>query len=146
MRKEHLTNLLDAFVVGVSYTGLLGGKLMAYLVTTEEVRQHFSNKYAHKPTVIRERDPDASLLAVTTSSGLGRSSMYNRLVRPDGKLAFLLIGYTAGTGDFHLTGEIYDDLAVFAGSLDRPSHRHPKWGTGFRNRREAIQNARRGRL
>ncbi len=142
-RQEALTSVLDAYVLGAAppYTGLLGGKLIALLATTQDVRDEFALKYAHRRTTILERDPNAELLLVTTTSALGRSSIYNRLKRPDGSLCFEPLGYTSGTGDFHFSGQVYDELLNFARDLDCPSHRHERWGQGFRNRREVIQKA-----
>jgi hypothetical protein len=90
------------------------------------------------------RDPSADLLLVTTTSALGRSSTYNRLKDRDGQLAFRSVGFTRGTGDFHLSGPLYDQLRAFAGSLVESSdtYRNDRWGgTGFRNRRETLQRA-----
>ncbi len=142
-RRESLTSVLDAYVLGAAppYTGLLGGKLVALLATTQDVRDQFDQKYAHRRTTILDRDPNAELMVLTTTSALGRSSIYNRLKRPNGELCFEPIGYTSGTGDFHLSGDVYDLLAEFARGLDGVPHRHKRWGEGFRNRREVIQKA-----
>lgn len=144
-RKSTLTSVMDAFALGAvePYSRLLGGKLAALLAASTQVRTDFHARYGHKQTLIAERDPDARLAVVTTSSALGRSSVYNRLRRPDGTLAWEPIGYTAGSGDFHLTGDIYDRLADYARrNHTGSSHRHENWtGSGFRNRREAVTKA-----
>ncbi|MFC6566522.1 Druantia anti-phage system protein DruA [Actinoplanes utahensis] len=145
-RRERLTNVMDAFVLGAvpPYSNLLGGKLVALLATSLEVRQAFELRYSHRQTLITQRDPNAQLALVTTSSALGRSSIYNRLTRPDGTLAFLPTGYTEGTGDFHLSGSIYDELAQLAAAANpqKASHAHARWKeSGARNRREVIQRA-----
>ncbi|WP_425003057.1 Druantia anti-phage system protein DruA [Mycolicibacterium sp. S3B2] len=143
-RRQRLACVMDAFVLGAvpPYTDLLGGKLMALLAGSHEVQNAFAERYGHKTTLIAQRDPDARLALITTSSALGRSSVYNRLVRSDGSLAMEPVGYTQGTGDFHFSGAIYERLAEFAAHVDpsRGSHRHQRWGTsGFRNRREVLQ-------
>lgn len=145
-RAKRLACVMDAFVLGAvpPYGDLLGGKLMALLAGSVEVQQAFRAKYGHRKTLIAERDPDARLALVTTSSALGRSSVYNRLKRADGSLALEPVGYTRGTGDFHFSGAIYGKLAEFAAELDpdRGSHRHERWGApGFRNRREVLHLA-----
>lgn len=146
-RRTRLTCLMDAFVLGAlpPYRDLCGGKLVALLATSSEVRDTFATKYGHRTTLIAGRDPDARLAMITTSSALGRSSVYNRLANPDGSLAFQPVGYTQGTGDFHLSGEIYEDLARFAleQTPNGTTYRHARWpgGNSFRNRREVIQRA-----
>jgi hypothetical protein len=146
-RRTRLACLMDAFVLGAlpPYRDLCGGKLVALLAMSSEVRDTFAARYDHRTTLIAGRDPDARLAMITTSSALGRSSVYNRLTDPVGSLAFQPVGYTQGSGDFHLSGEIYEELARFA--LDRTpegaTYRHERWpgGKSFRNRREVIQRA-----
>ncbi|MCQ8195475.1 Druantia anti-phage system protein DruA [Streptomyces rugosispiralis] len=146
-RQERLACVMDAFVLGAvpPYSHLLAGKLAALLATSAEVRDAFADRYGHKTTRIAGRDPQAQLALVTTASALGRSSLYNRLRGPDGGLAFHPVGYTAGSGDFHFSGTIYDDLAAFAaaGAPDGSTHRHAKWDSSgsFRNRREVLSRA-----
>lgn len=143
-RAERLSCVMDAFVLGAvpPYNQLLGGKLMALLAGSTEIQEIFRERYGHRKTLISERDPNSHLALITTSSALGRSSVYNRLNRRDGSLALTPVGFTGGTGDFHFSGEIYEQLAAFAKKYasDRPAHRHARWGNpGFRNRREAVQ-------
>lgn len=157
-RAARLACVMDAFVLGAvpPYSDLLGGKLAGLLTGSTQVRDSFATKYGHRKTLISQRDPDALLALVTTSSALGRSSVYSRLYRPHdpaavaaqnnvrAPLAFEPVGFTQGTGDFHFSGAIYEELATFARSLvaDSPSHRHARWtGEGFRNRREVIQRS-----
>ncbi|MER6562097.1 Druantia anti-phage system protein DruA [Streptomyces sp. NPDC001027] len=145
-RRERLACVMDAFVLGAvpPYSQLLAGKLMALLTTSQEVRDAFADRYGHKTTRIAQRDPDAQLALVTTASALGRSSVYNRLHTPSRRLAFQPVGYTVGSGDFHFSGEIYDDLVAFAAAHTPEGHtnRHVRWGGGaFRNRREVLGRA-----
>jgi hypothetical protein len=145
-RQKRLANMMDAYALGAvpPYNKLLAGKLIALLATSKEVRLAFAKKYSHKRTLIANRDPDAQLAAITTSSALGRSSIYNRLTGPDKRKAFIPVGYTSGSGDFHFSGEIYRDLVSFAASVTEAgeTHRHDRWtGTSFRNRREVLQRS-----
>ena len=145
-RKERLFSVMDAFVLGAvpPYNALCGGKLVALLATSSEVRDAFGDRYRDHVTLIARRKADARLALVTTSSALGRSSVYNRLSRPDGDLAFRPVGYTSGSGDFHFSGSIYKELAGYA-ARNTPAgvtQRHERWtGDTFRNRREVIQRA-----
>lgn len=144
-RGERLTSVMDAFVLGAvpPYSDLLGGKLMAMIAGSREVRETFADRYGHRETLIAGRDPHAQLALITTSSALGRSSVYNRVRRRDGSLVMHPVGFTRGSGDFHFSGDIYEELAAFA--MERSAgatHRHERWGApGFRNRREVIQKA-----
>ncbi len=145
-RRERLACLLDAYVLGAvpPYNRLLGGKLVALLATSKTVRDVFARRYGHRRTLIAERDPKAKLALITTSSALGRSSIYNRVTRPDKRLAWEPVGFTAGTGDFHLSGSLYRELVDYASTTvsEGHTHRHERWtGEGFRNRREVLQRA-----
>lgn len=145
-RKERLFSVMDAFVLGAvpPYNALCGGKLVALLATSSEIRDAFAERYRDHVTLITQRKADARLALVTTSSALGRSSVYNRLTRPDGSLGFRPVGYTSGTGDFHFAGSIYRDLADYAArnTPEGVTQRHERWtGETFRNRREVIQRA-----
>ena len=144
-RRERLTSVMDAFVLGAvpPYSHLLGGKLMAMLLSSDEIRDAFAETYGHRITLIGEKDPKAQLSLITTTSALGRSSVYNRVKRRDSSLIVESVGYTIGSGDFHFSGAIYEQLSALALAevADGDTHRHKKWGTGFRNRREVIQRS-----
>jgi hypothetical protein len=135
-----LPNVMEAFVLGAvpPYSMLLGGKLVALLAGSTEIRDAFRNKYHGQRSRIRARLIDGRLALVTTSSALGRSSVYNRLSVHDRKV-FEPIGYTGGSGDFHFANGLYESLKTFADKHAEPSFRNAKWGTGFRNRRELIK-------
>lgn len=146
IRRLRLANVMDAFVLGAvpPYNGLRAGKLTALLATSTEVRKAFELRYGHRTTLIKERDPNAQLIMITTTSALGRSSQYNRLTDPGGRMAYRPVGYTSGSGDFHFSGAIYDLLVKYAAATnpDGATHAHARWKTsGARNRREVIQRA-----
>ena len=94
---------LDAYTIGAvsPYSDLLGGKLVAGMVGTEEVRQAYWRKYAGRRSQMEGRRYRQPLLAVTTTSAFGRSSIYNRL-RHENRLLAEPIGYTKGYGTVHL--------------------------------------------
>ena len=83
------------------YNMLIGGKMAALAVTSNEVRAAYRSKYAGRKTVMNGRTLDPDLLYITTTSAFGRSSMYDRL-RYGGQLAAIRIGSTAGNGTFHV--------------------------------------------
>ena len=119
-RRERLVHVMDAYVVGAvpPYSQLIGGKLVAALMGSKEVRRAYERKYLARQSVIRQRKHRARLVLLTTTSALGRSSIYNRLSIPDGP-RFLRIGTTKGFGHFHLDGEVFDSLR---GHLEETGH------------------------
>ena len=80
-RRERLVNLMDAYVVGAvpPYADLLGGKLVASLIASEEVGNKFQERYGGREGLISGKHKQARLTLVTVTSALGRSSVYNRL-------------------------------------------------------------------
>lgn len=113
-RKNKLVNIMDAFILGSlpPYNLLLCGKLVASLVRTQEIRKAFEDKYKNKIGVISKTVKNPQLVIVTTSSALGRSSVYNRL-KLDGKQYFKSIGYTQGWGHFHISNELFNELRKY---------------------------------
>src|SRR5690606_18661658 len=84
------------------YSYLLGGKLVALLAVSDEVRTAVADKYRGSVSRIGNKPFDGHLAMLTTSSALGRSSIYNRL-RYQGQLVYRSVGYTRGSGEFHFT-------------------------------------------
>src|ERR1039457_5079229 len=110
-RGERPVNMMDAYVLGAlpPYNALLGGKLVACLVRSRDVYDHFSKAYGMTTGIISGQQKKARLLAVTTSSSMGRSSVYNRL-KLGGIEYFSAIGYTGGWGYFHIPDSLFSDL------------------------------------
>ena len=113
-RGQSLVNLMDAYVLGAlpPYSQLLGGKLVASLIKTREVVDAFTKRYNDSTGLISGQKKKARLVAVTTTSALGRSSVYNRL-QLAGKKIFEPIGFTSGWGHFHFSGRIFDELRAY---------------------------------
>ena len=101
-RKLRLYNVMDIFVLGAvpPYSNLLCGKLVAMLSASNEVRQAIYNKYNGTTTNIQGGSKDPTIAFLTTTSALGRSSLYNR-IKFNGKLLYNHIGKTKGWGHFH---------------------------------------------
>lgn len=139
-RKERLRHVMDAFVVGAvpPYADLLCGKLVALLMTSAEVREAFARRYATRTSWISTRPFDGQLALLTTTSALGRSSLYNRLTFGHRRV-FQSVGYTSGSGEFHFANGIYHDLLRFARERCAPRAKHARWGNGWRNRRELVR-------
>lgn len=113
-RGKRLVNVLDAYVLGAipPYNMLLCGKLVSCLVRSCEVRDDFAARYGDSRGIISGKKKRAQLLLVTTSSSLGRSSVYNRL-RLDEQAYFSPIGYTQGWGHFHVPNSLFDELREY---------------------------------
>ena len=139
-RRERLKHVMDAFVLGAvpPYSYLLGGKLVAMLAASNEVRQAFREKYRDRRSTISGSRHDGQLAMITTTSALGRSSIYNRLKYHDRPM-YLSVGFTAGSGDFHFSNGLYEDLVQFARRHCEPTAKNELWVKGFRNRREVIR-------
>jgi hypothetical protein len=130
-RSKRLVNILDAYVLGAvpPYNMLLGGKLVACLVRTKQIRDDFTEKYGDTRGIISKKKKGARLVMVTTSSSLGRSSVYNRLKIKDQRY-FDSIGYTQGWGHFHIPDTLFSDLRAY---LRRKKHKYVdghKFGKG----------------
>ena len=103
-RKVELVNqTMDIQTLGAMppYSDLLGGKLVALAAASNEVRRAYQRKYGGRRTEIEGRILPAHLVALTTTSAFGRSSLYNRL-QYRGEPIAISLGYTEGYGTFHL--------------------------------------------
>ena len=113
-RKERLYNVLDAFVLGAiaPYRQLLGGKLVAMSAVSDETRDFIQKKYKGQVTQIQRRSKEPRPVLVTTTSALGRSSIYNRLNWGPHRL-YESVGYTKGYGHFQFSEELFRALCRF---------------------------------
>jgi hypothetical protein len=141
-KKARLQCVMDLFVLGAvpPYSDLLCGKLIALLASSREVQRAFRRKYGGDSAFISRRPLDGRLALVTTTSALGRSSLYNRLRYAD-EPVFHSVGFTRGSGDFHFSNGFYDELRDFAVENCDATAKHTRWGDGFRNRRELVRKA-----
>jgi len=94
---------MDAYTLGAvpPYNRLLGSKLVALVAASDEVRAAYRRKYAGRSTEMTGQPISEHLVALTTTSSYGRSSLFNRL-RYKEILIARGIGYTEGYGAFHL--------------------------------------------
>ncbi len=140
IRKKRLQCVMDLFVLGAvpPYSHLLCGKLVALLATSRDVQEAFRRRYGGRRSTISRKPLDGRLALLTTTSALGRSSLYNRL-RYREQRVFRSVGFTRGFGDFHFSNGFYGDLREFALEHCDATAKHPLWGDGFRNRRELVR-------
>ena len=139
-KAQRLYHVMDAYVLGAvpPYSLLLGGKLVAMLVCSNEVRAVFQEKYDGKKTLIKQESKPPYLALVTTTSALGRSSIYNR-IRINGYQYWISLGFTQGSGVFHFSNDVYEDIRAFAEKNCKPATRNKAWGTSFRNKNEVVR-------
>lgn len=142
-RMQRLISVMDAYVVGAlpPYSYLIGGKLVAALAASDEVRKAYDKKYLESKSIISDTKKHAKLVLVTTTSALGRSSLYNRLSIPNGP-EYIRIGATAGYGHFHLSGDIFEMMRRYLKQTRHPYSSAHQFGQGpnwrFRVARVAL--------
>lgn len=141
-KAKRLYHVMDAYVLGAvpPYSRLLAGKLVALVISCNEVRDAFAARYGNSRSIISGKKRDPHLALITTTSALGRSSLYNR-VKYKKRLAMESVGFTNGWGEFHFSDGVYEDLSEFASKYCLPTAKNETWGTGFRNRRELVRKA-----
>lgn len=114
-RTNRIIYMMDAYVVGAMppYNYLLGGKLVSYILASNELRAIYKNKYADAKTVIKNRKAFDLVLLVTTSLYGQNSSQYNRL-RYGESLLYKPIGTTSGYGSLHISNETFNAMLQLA--------------------------------
>lgn len=94
------------------YNELLGGKMVALTLSSNEIRHAYKRKYENIVTIMEKRKLNANLLFITTTSAFGKSSLYDRLKYNDEVIAQSL-GYTRGAGTFHIPEYLYREILAF---------------------------------
>lgn len=139
-RTQRIVYVMDAYVLGAlpPYNTLLGGKLIAYLLASNEVRSLFKQKYLNQTTLISERKASDLVLIVTSSLYGKNSSQYNRLKYGD-TLLYQPIGTTAGFGTLHISNQTFESMKELSESHGYSiSH---KFGDGPNWRMRVIRTA-----
>ncbi|MXY66434.1 MAG: DUF4338 domain-containing protein [Gammaproteobacteria bacterium] len=141
-RRQRMVYILDAYVLGAvpPYNSLLCGKLVACLVRTDQVRRDFQSKYGQTIGIISQEAKRAKLVMVTTSSALGRSSVYNRL-KINGEEYFRSIGFTGGWGHFHVPDDLFWDLREYLRGIGHKYVNSHAFGDGPNWRLRTIRAA-----
>ena len=106
-RTNNIVYTMDAYVLGAlpPYNYLLGGKLVSYILASNEVRKIYKEKYRRKMTIIRRRKA-SDWVCIFTTSLYGNSSQYNRL-KFKNRLLYIPIGHTSGYGTLHISNETF---------------------------------------
>jgi len=109
-RTNNIIYTMDVYVLGAlpPYNYLLGGKLVSYILASNEVRKIYKEKYKDVTTTIKRRKAD-DLVCLFTTSLYGNSSQYNRL-KFKNRLLYIPIGYTSGYGTLHISSETFSAM------------------------------------
>lgn len=142
---ELVNQMMDGYTVGAlpPYSELLAGKLLVLAAASRDVREDYERRYNGRVTIMQKKILPPSLIAVTTLSAFGRSSLYNRVSKgSDGKRnlwAALSLGPCEGWGTFHFSDQLYQEMKEFH-KLLWPEKLLHGFGTGPRIRQQVITN------
>jgi hypothetical protein len=116
-RTKNIICAMDAYVIGAlpPYNYLLGGKLISYILASNEIRKIYSQKYANQLTLINQRT-STKLVCLFTTGLYGKSSQYNRLKFND-SILYEYIGDTKGYGTLHLTEQTISLIREFLSNV-----------------------------
>lgn len=158
VRKAGLSSqVTDVSVCGAvaPYNSLLGGKLVALLMASEEVRDAYRNRYAGQVSIISSqmagraiyRPTELKVLTTTSLYGNG-SSQYNRLrLRAtdypvlDHEIAWQELAKTAGYGTVHLGPTTVRVLREVSERMYRARRVNHRFGEGASPRLRQIREA-----
>ena len=141
-RRERLSFMMDAYVLGAvpPYSDLLGGKLVGSLVAAREIEETFRLRYGGRKGIISGRAKNPHLVLVTTTSALGRSSVYNRL-RLAEMVEFRRLGATQGWGHFLVSDDLFRAARQVLKSHGDPYSENYNFGQGPNWRLRALRKA-----
>ncbi|SET80883.1 Druantia anti-phage system protein DruA [Pseudomonas graminis] len=130
-RGARLVNIMDAYVLGAipPYNSLLGGKLVACLLRSRDLYDDFAQTYGASTGIISQQEKKARLMAIVTTSSMGRSSVYNRL-KLNGTEYLKSIGYTGGWGHFHIPDWLFTELRDYLRYIDHTYADQHAYGQG----------------
>jgi len=130
-RSKRLYHVMDVFVLGAipPYSNLLCGKLIAMLAASNEVRTLIYNKYKDTRSVILGEKREPNLVFLTTSSALGKSSLYNR-IKFHNELLYRRIGETEGWGHFHVSDNTLSEMKELLIMMQHPIVKRNRFGQG----------------
>jgi hypothetical protein len=130
-REERLKQVMDAYILGAvpPYNDLLGGKLVASLACSNEVRHDIREKYGGKESIISGEIQDGEVVLLTTAAAWGKSSMLSRLQYRD-RLMWEHVGWTSGYGHFHLDSGLADKMKKYLKQIDDPEVEKNEPGDG----------------
>lgn len=135
IKQDRIAAMMDLYVsIPIPpYGNLLAGKLICYMMLSNEVREIYKKKYINKLTLIKGKKNSDLVLLSTTSLYGKKSSQYNR-IKYDGQLAYIPVGETAGFGSLYVTDERFNKMKETLADADiKVSHDFGK-GANWRMR------------
>ncbi len=135
---------MDAYTLGSlpPYNQLLAGKLLVLAAASQDVRKDYEKRYDGKVTQMEGNILPSSLVAVTTLSAFGKSSIYNRVSRGTDKgknrWAARSLGPCEGWGTFQFSDQLYQEMKAFYRLLC-PNKQLSGFGTGPKIRLQVIK-------
>ena len=134
-KEKMLWHVMDLYVFGAvpPYNYLLGGKLIATLATSDQVRRDFMKKYATGRSEISRRNyrsRKGGLVLLTTTGAFGESSILDRLKTQNDRLLWQFQGFTQGWGFFHLNNGIATKMYEYLVETDNDIIRRNRFGDG----------------
>jgi len=150
-------DMLDITVCGAipPYNALLGGKLVAMLLSSPEVALAYERKYSGASSIIASsmagraiiRKPKLVLLGTTSLYGVS-SSQYNRITIPakevggkaDGQIAYELLGRSLGYGSYHLSASTVAEIELLLAQSKNGRRVNSIFGEGVNPRLRKIRD------
>jgi len=130
IKSERLIAVMDLFVsiAAPPYNELTAGKLVCYMMLSNEVRQHYADAYGLVRTLMAGRT-NSELVLLNTTSLYGATVQYNRLRYRD-RLVYQPVGFTSGYGNSHVSEHDFQEMLSFLRSYG--DHHVPSyvWGAG----------------
>lgn len=159
--KDYIVNLtMDAFTLGSlpPYSDLLAGKLIVLAAASKEIRQDYKKRYANRQTNMLGRVLPGKLVAVTTLSAFGKSSLYNRVSKGiyferctkkvgdreiiirkgDNIWAAESLSPCEGWGTIYFSDELYEKMKAFHKKI-LPDKKLSGFGVGPKIRQQVIK-------
>ena len=158
MKAIHIgIDMLDITVCGAipPYNALLGGKLVAMIMTSPEITMFYERKYGRSSSIIASsmagrpviRQPHLVLLGTTSLYGVS-SSQYNRIRIPaaevggpfDASLSYELLGRSLGYGSYHLSATTVAEIEVLLAQSQNGRRVNSIFGEGVNPRLRKIRD------
>lgn len=144
-KTEIVNQTMDAYTVGAlpPYADLLAGKLVVLAAASKDVREDYQLRYEGRKTIMENRVIPAVLIAVTTLSAFGRSSLYNRVSKGMSNnqniWAATSLGFCEGWGTLHFSDRLYEKMKNLHKKL-LPEKRLYGFGTGPKIRLQVVRH------
>lgn len=128
IKKKKLVNIMSTYILGAipPYNHLKIGKYIAKVAGSREIIDEFYTRYHHKKGIISGKKKKAQLIAIINSTAFGKSSMMDRIRKPNWEL----VGFSHGTGTSFQSDGIYDLAKKLVMQEDKETYDSYKFGDG----------------